>query len=261
MFRGCVSYLSILLSIILTCICSADRHVFAGLVDFENYSVALGPNGYQYYVDFNSPISLTTGELTVTGSSFSISSKASFTDINNYFTNGDDTISATGTGSNGSEVWMNVFSFSPDSNILSVANNQIIQSIDYTNSLINIETYNNGLGGFSNPLNQIGDSFEVRFVSLDSSNAITGSTSWISLAQGPANFLNSWQTIDLTSLNANRIGIEFQGTDSGAFGLNTPTYLSLDNVVVAVPEPGTIATLAITSIGLGAWRVVRKRNR
>ena len=43
--------------------------------------------------------------------------------------------------------------------------------------------------------------------------------------------LTKWTTFDLTSLGkVNKLSFVFSSTDNGAYGVNTPTYLCLDNI-------------------------------
>ena len=71
--------------------------------------------------------------------------------------------------------------------------------------------------------------------------------------------LSNWINIDLTSLgSAKSIGITFASSDVGAFGINNPTYLAFDDLVVsAVPEPSSLAIFGAIAI-LGAWRSRRR---
>ncbi len=43
--------------------------------------------------------------------------------------------------------------------------------------------------------------------------------------------LNKWTTVDLTTLGKiNKLTFEFYSSDTGAYGINTPTYVCLDNI-------------------------------
>jgi hypothetical protein len=43
--------------------------------------------------------------------------------------------------------------------------------------------------------------------------------------------VNKWTTIDLSSLGKiHQLAFEFGSSDSGAYGINTPTYVCLDNI-------------------------------
>jgi hypothetical protein len=71
--------------------------------------------------------------------------------------------------------------------------------------------------------------------------------------------ISDWTPVDFTALgNAKSVGISFLSTDNGAFGINTPVYVAMDNLTItAVPEPGSLIVLAIGG-ALGAYRLRRK---
>ncbi|MCB1225889.1 MAG: DUF4465 domain-containing protein [Verrucomicrobiales bacterium] len=63
--------------------------------------------------------------------------------------------------------------------------------------------------------------------------------------------LSTWETVDLTSFgnDISRIDFSFLGSDNGVFGLNTPAYFAMDNLLVA-PEPSRLTLLAAAWIFL-----------
>ena len=66
--------------------------------------------------------------------------------------------------------------------------------------------------------------------------------------------VNDWQKVDLTPLGAARsIGLSFASSDVGQFGINTPTYVAVDDLTL-VPEPGSLALLAAAGLLLGRGR-------
>ncbi len=66
--------------------------------------------------------------------------------------------------------------------------------------------------------------------------------------------LSDWQWVDFSSLGAvDEIVFTMSSSDNGMFGMNTPSYFAMDNLVV--PEPSA-ALLA----GLGALALVRRRR-
>jgi hypothetical protein len=93
----------------------------------------------------------------------------------------------------------------------------------------------------------------------------TGSATF-SLAElrgtSPPGVLATWTWFDLTALGTvDTITFTFDGSDQGAFGLNTPAYFAMDDLTVtAVPEPATIALLAGGGALFG-WLAVRRRVR
>jgi hypothetical protein len=54
--------------------------------------------------------------------------------------------------------------------------------------------------------------------------------------------------LDLTALGAPAsIALSWESTDVGSFGINTPTYVAIDNLVLT-PEPGSAALLAVAGL-------------
>lgn len=65
--------------------------------------------------------------------------------------------------------------------------------------------------------------------------------------------LDTWQYVDLTSLGVvSSVVFTLSSSDTGDFGINTPTYFAMDTVV---PEPASMALLA-----LGGMLLRRKRK-
>jgi len=70
--------------------------------------------------------------------------------------------------------------------------------------------------------------------------------------------LDHWKTVDLSAFGSdtNQLVFELSSTDNGEFGMNTPAYFAMDNVVFApVPEPGSILAIAA-----GAGLLIRLRK-
>jgi len=121
--------------------------------------------------------------------------------------------------------------------------------------------------GFSQPLSQDGQEFSVTFrgwslpgaqgTQLGSSTFVLGSYSG-----GAASIVDAWTLVDLTSLgNAASVDLTFASYDVGSFGINTPTYVAIDNLTLtAVPEPGIWALLGGAAVVMGCGGVVRRRR-
>ena len=65
--------------------------------------------------------------------------------------------------------------------------------------------------------------------------------------------VDTWELVDLTALgNAVSVGLSWDSSDVGSFGINTPTYVAIDHLVLT-PEPASL--LAWLSVaGLGSMR-------
>ncbi len=111
------------------------------------------------------------------------------------------------------------------------------------------------------------DFFSVRFEGysgLNGTGALTGSVDFLladyQLDNSRDYIIRDWTQVDLTNLGmVNSVRLSFTSSDVGQFGINTPTYVALDNLAFsAVPEPSSMAILA-TSLGAIAWLRLRKR--
>lgn len=74
---------------------------------------------------------------------------------------------------------------------------------------------------------------------------------------GRSSIIDQWTGLDLAALGeARSVSISFASSDTGDFGINTPTYVAIDNLMItSVPEPSTWAMLA----GGAAWVAWRRR--
>jgi Domain of unknown function (DUF4465)/PEP-CTERM motif len=107
------------------------------------------------------------------------------------------------------------------------------------------------------------DWFLLTISGFDAGNAPTGSVDVYladyRFADNSLDYvLDSWQWVDLTGLGAvHSLDFSLSGSDVGDFGLNTPAYFAMDNLVV-IPEPASGALLAL---GLAALGVCGRRRR
>jgi hypothetical protein len=70
--------------------------------------------------------------------------------------------------------------------------------------------------------------------------------------------LDEWLWVDLSELEGvQSLDFVLSGSDVGDFGLNTPGYFALDDLVI-VPEPSTALLFAGGLIGLAIWRPGRR---
>ena len=179
--------------------------------------------------------------------------------------NRNDTAVVPGTGRNGSSTWIVANAGTPNSIFLQSPNGMFFDSLWVSNTrTVDFLVQNADPNNFSRPLNQPGDFLQVIFNDLTPGGG--GGTVTFDLAGYDAAAANNvfsvsdWTRVDLSGLGqATRIGIEFDGSDVGAFGLNTPAYLGIDDVafITAVPEPGT----ALFFAGICGWMVCRRKRR
>lgn len=74
--------------------------------------------------------------------------------------------------------------------------------------------------------------------------------------------VNTWKTLDLSSLASNTasLGFELTSSDVGPYGMNTPSYFALGAVELTTPVPEP-SSMMLGGIGLLAIHIVRNRRR
>jgi hypothetical protein len=109
------------------------------------------------------------------------------------------------------------------------------------------------------------DLFRVTFTGFDGLGAAGNALGAITVDLADYRFddnsldyiLDQWLLVDLTPLaGARSLGLSFFSTDVGPFGINTPTYLAIDNLTFSVvPEPSA----AMMGLGLASMLCLRRR--
>ena len=101
------------------------------------------------------------------------------------------------------------------------------------------------------------DWFLLKVIGLDASDQQTGSVDFYLADYRFDNdyVIDAWTDVNLSPLgNATKITFALSSSDNGAFGMNTPAYFAMDNLVMQpVPEPAAWL-LAAFCIGLGIKR-------
>lgn len=107
-----------------------------------------------------------------------------------------------------------------------------------------------------------GDFLSVTFMGnslADGTGTTTGSATFYlaDFRDGASLIVDEWTGFSLTALGeARSVLISFASSDVGAYGINTPTYVALDDfTLAAVPEPGSLVLLAC---GVVAGLVARR---
>ena len=182
---------------------------------------------------------------------------------------GNQYSAAPGGGGSNSETYAIGFS---DGAFFNLPESAIIQSADLTNttyarlSMLTGDTFAKQFGGVTG---NDPDFFRVTFSGfsgLDATGSMTGAVTFdladYTFADNSQDYvIGDWVTTDLTALgNARSVSLTFESSDVGAFGINTPTYVAMDNLtyVTAIPEPGTVSVLLAASL-VGAWRLRRRK--
>ena len=75
--------------------------------------------------------------------------------------------------------------------------------------------------------------------------------------------VSNWTTVNLSSLaGAKSLAFTLTSTDVGAFGMNTPAFFAVDNLVavspVAVPEPSIVVLCGLGVGSAGLYHLARR---
>lgn len=112
------------------------------------------------------------------------------------------------------------------------------------------------------------DWFKVVLTGRDTADLATGAVEFyladFRFADNAFDYIvDSWIEVDLSGLGAgvNSIEFSFASSDTGLFGINTPTYVAIDQLVAvaAIPEPAALAGLAGGAALV--WATTRRRLR
>ncbi len=111
-----------------------------------------------------------------------------------------------------------------------------------------------------------GDYLSVTFSghsAADGTGTTTGSATFLlaDFQNGNSTIVDTWTEFTLASLgDARSISIGFASSDVGEFGINTPTYVAIDNLTItSVPEPSGLLLALGGALTVGA--TVRRRLR
>jgi hypothetical protein len=250
----------------------------AAIVDFEDVTLAAnsatygGPGTLADYQP--EQVTLTSGSVsfrtTITRyspaeywSGFAFSNKGDTS--TNSWTN--DTSSFTGGGAGGTGNFAVAYwqSYDPPPLIGLPAGMQPV-SVKLVNTTYTALTIRDGdPNNFSSGQYDAGDYLSVTFTgnsALDGTGTPTGSATFFlaDFRGGNSLIVDEWTDFSLASLGlARSIVIDFASSDIGEWGINTPTYVALDNLTLAaVPEPSSAVLLACGVLaGLAvrrAWR-------
>ncbi len=115
---------------------------------------------------------------------------------------------------------------------------------------------------FGGPSGDDPDWFVLTITGRDSQANVTGAVDFYladyRFADNSRDYIvDTWQFVDLTSLGAvSSIELTLSSSDVGQYGMNTPAYFAMDNLVL-VPEPSTAVLLAAGAVVM----CLRKKRR
>lgn len=173
----------------------------------------------------------------------------------------------TGEGADGSANYAVLFG----GGYVNVAAGRSVVSMDVTNTTYAYLSMKNGDPYAYSKKFGPGDFFTLHVKGFDGQNGGGGSVGEVDFnladfLNGKSTLVNTWQTIDLTSLAAARsLVFSFTSSDNGDFGMNTPAYAAVDDFrtaastgPAAVPEP---TSLAMAAAGLAFVALASRRGR
>lgn len=233
------------------------------LVDFDSLNVP--SNGF---VD-GGPLTSTTvfdvdgvrfgNSFTDFGGNFTAFNGFGFSNVNDTTTAGFTNQFAAFTGTDFSGTGNYAVAFGGGSNsFINLPDGQNFDSIYATATTFTALSIQNGdqfAQPFGGPDGNTPDFFSVTFTGFDDENATGNTTGSVEFVLADFRFddnsldfvVDEWELVDLTALgDARSLGLSFTSTDVGPFGINTPTYVALDNLATrSIPEPTSLAILAL----------------
>lgn len=171
-----------------------------------------------------------------------------------FYEHGNDLISQPGVGASGSQTWGVVYGQGE----LAADPGYRFQGLSLTNTYW---TWSSVMGQAYDQPFVAGDYFTVSFTNADTLESVNYDLA--DFRNGNSLILSDWREVNLESLNASRLSVSFLGSrDFPPLGLETPSYVAIDNVAVAsisaVPEPSSIALLSLGG-GILFWHRRRRQ--
>jgi hypothetical protein len=140
-------------------------------------------------------------------------------------------------GANGSEKFAIAFqAFNDITNCRFIGNQEFnFKSLMINNSTLTVLALKDGL--FSAKAFGENDWFKIIITGLDANKIQTGKVEFYlaDFRDGKSYICREWTEVDLTGLGkANKLQFTFESTDNGEFGMNTPAYACIDDIIYYV---------------------------
>ena len=251
---------------------AAQTYAQTSTIDFEDKSLA--PNSFYNGSDL-------AGGFTSGGAFFNNSyspafgawSGWSYSNVNDTTTSGfgNQYAAFPGTGVGGAGIYGVAFNFSPGDARITLPAGSLPLSVSITNTTYTALSMKNGdsfAKKFGGSTGNDPDFFLLTIQGRDSSNNLTGTVPFYladyRFVDNTLDYIvNTWQSVDLSTLPSTTTSLTFDMTssDTGPFGMNTPSYFALDSLIItAVPEPSTMALISITLVGGSTFTWKRTRR-
>jgi hypothetical protein len=232
----------------------------AAIVDFEDLGLVATPPGAVLDPP-TSGGSFVSGGVTFlndgafSGFSASTQSDTTTADFTNQYS------SITGGGAGGSATFGVAYAYDPVD--LSFSSPRSVVSAAFTNttyaalSMLNGDAFAKQFGGVTG---DDPDWLRLTIQGVDTLGAVTGQS--VEFYLGDYRFadnaldyvVDAWTVVDLSGLGqVSGLRFSLDGSDVGSFGLNTPAYFAIDDLVT-IPEPTSACLLALGLLGLSGLR-------
>lgn len=196
----------------------------------------------------------------------------SYSNVNDVTTGGfgNQYAAYTGTGFGGSGNY--AVGYAGLNTFINLPSGDTAQSIYLTNStyaaldMLNGSGFSKKFGGSSGNDADYFDVIFTGYTGLGATGTTTGTTTFrladYTFANNSLDYIvNSWQLLSLTPLgNAASIQLTWESTDVGSFGINTPTYIALDNITI-IPEPSTYALFFLAGLSFYLFQGAKLKRK
>lgn len=238
------------------------------IIDFD----ALTPRDTSNPDYWNPNPGFSTGGLTFSGGSYSgfvVSNSTTLSPGGYIYAGNDAEVSAFHLPGGGGASGSSNFAVAYNASFFNLPAGMTPLRVDLTNTTTAYRSMENGdffakqFGGTSGDDPDFFDLILTGYTAPNATGSVTGSVTFrladFTFADNTQDYIvDTWTSVDLTGLGpAASVGLSWDSSDVGGFGINTPTYVAIDNLEI-IPEPGT---LLLTCAGLALLARTLRRRR